>query len=369
MGTFVDLDKVGGGGTGYIGVFDNYTALITAFPTAPTLSLAYVQNSQGTPWLPGSLLGNFYSKGTYLFDGVSWVDGLDEVSEELQNILDTMNTQDLNSVLIEGNIASLPILMSGTTQLQLGSTSQSIANFFNFAVLYTATASHLFDTGGDPLNRVTMASGSLQFGLNVAGNSFIELDRVSQRITMGSTASGRLELSYSGITGNIQQSFQDLDGVIALKSDITESKNTAMVLGTTVSQNFNTIGGITIDYDIVVSNNIPGATLGVGGVVTLQPGDYEMVYKNQATTIDNIRKSISNIIRSQGVLDVEMTKSSGYVRNLSNPTGTISIPASRPNEFSIAIPTTFEIIAFRGGEGGIANSVSSQCYWIIKKIN
>lgn len=77
----------GGSGTGYLGVFANYTALITAYPTAQTLSLAYVQNSQGTAWLPGGLGGTFYSKGTYLFDGVNWVDGLDEVSEELQDLI------------------------------------------------------------------------------------------------------------------------------------------------------------------------------------------------------------------------------------------------------------------------------------------
>jgi hypothetical protein len=120
MNPIIHLDRLGSGGgsgTGYIGVFDNYTALITAFPTAPTLSLAYVQNSQGTPWLPGSLLGTFYSKGTYLFDGVNWVDGLDEVSEELQNILDTMNTQDLAQVLIQGNITGANDIITSNDQL------------------------------------------------------------------------------------------------------------------------------------------------------------------------------------------------------------------------------------------------------------
>jgi len=119
LGKVIHIDSQGSGGgsgTGYIGVFDNYTALITAFPTAPTLSLAYVQNSQGTPWLPGSLLGTFYSKGTYLFDGVNWVDGLDEVSEELQNILDTMNSQNLAEVLIEGNVTGANDIVTSNDQ-------------------------------------------------------------------------------------------------------------------------------------------------------------------------------------------------------------------------------------------------------------
>lgn len=108
MGKVIHIDGNGGGGSGtaYLGVFDNYNALIAAYPTAPIMSLAYVQNSQGTPWLPGSLLGTFYSKGSYLFDGVNWVSSVDEISEELQNILDNMNTQDLNEVLVEGNVTS-----------------------------------------------------------------------------------------------------------------------------------------------------------------------------------------------------------------------------------------------------------------------
>jgi len=91
MGVVIHIDSQGSGGgsgTGYIGVFANYTALITAYPTAPILSLAYVQNSQGTAWLPGGMGGTFYSKGTYLFDGVNWVSSVDDISKELQDLLD-----------------------------------------------------------------------------------------------------------------------------------------------------------------------------------------------------------------------------------------------------------------------------------------
>lgn len=91
MGKVIHIDGAGGGGgtgIGYIGIFANYNALIAAHPTAPLLSVAYVQNSQGTPWLPGGMGGTFYSKGTYLFDGANWVDGLDEVSDEIQDLID-----------------------------------------------------------------------------------------------------------------------------------------------------------------------------------------------------------------------------------------------------------------------------------------
>ena len=87
----IHLDRQGSGGgsgTGYIGVFTNYTDLTTQYPTAPTLSLAYVQNNQGTAWLPGGMGGTFYSKGSYLFDGVNWVSSVDDISKELQDLLD-----------------------------------------------------------------------------------------------------------------------------------------------------------------------------------------------------------------------------------------------------------------------------------------
>ncbi len=107
MGKVIHIDSSVGGtgtGTGFLTIQANYTALTTAFPTAPTMSLAYVQNSQGTAWLPGNMGGSFYSKGTYLFDGASWVSSVDDIAKELQDILDTINTQNLESVLTEGNL-------------------------------------------------------------------------------------------------------------------------------------------------------------------------------------------------------------------------------------------------------------------------
>lgn len=77
----------GGSGTGqgYIGVFQDFNALITAHPTADLYDLAYVENSQGTAWLPGSMLGTYYSKGTYLWNGTAWESGVDEISQQLED--------------------------------------------------------------------------------------------------------------------------------------------------------------------------------------------------------------------------------------------------------------------------------------------
>lgn len=85
--------KLSGGGSIHIGVFDNYTDLITQYPTAPTGTLAYVENSQGTPWLPGSFGGTFYSKGVYIYNGANWDSSVDEIAKQLEE-----NTNDILSL-------------------------------------------------------------------------------------------------------------------------------------------------------------------------------------------------------------------------------------------------------------------------------
>lgn len=85
MGKVIHIDGTGGGsGQGYIGVFANYTALTTAYPTAPLYSLAYVENSQGTAWLPFSWGGTFYSKGTYVWNGSEWDSSVDDIANALE---------------------------------------------------------------------------------------------------------------------------------------------------------------------------------------------------------------------------------------------------------------------------------------------
>jgi len=86
--------KVGSGGSSHLGVFDNYTDLVTQYPSAAMGDLAYVENSQGTAWLPGSFGGNFYSKGVYMFNGTNWDSSVDEIAKQLEdNINDILSLQ------------------------------------------------------------------------------------------------------------------------------------------------------------------------------------------------------------------------------------------------------------------------------------
>ena len=85
--------KFGAGGSNHIGRFENYTDLITQFPSSALFDLAYVENSQGTVWLPGTLGGSFFSKGTYIWNGTIWDSAVDEIAKQLED-----NIIDINSV-------------------------------------------------------------------------------------------------------------------------------------------------------------------------------------------------------------------------------------------------------------------------------
>jgi hypothetical protein len=45
--------------------------------------IAYVQDSQGTQWLPGTSGGTYYAKGLYLYNGTTWVSDRNAIALEL----------------------------------------------------------------------------------------------------------------------------------------------------------------------------------------------------------------------------------------------------------------------------------------------
>jgi len=67
---------------------DNYTDLTSKVGTYSDGDLAYVYNSQGTQWLPGSVGGNYYPNGTYVYSGVTWISDRNAISLELNSVPD-----------------------------------------------------------------------------------------------------------------------------------------------------------------------------------------------------------------------------------------------------------------------------------------
>lgn len=74
----------GSSGTGFTAVVTNYSALPAA--ASATGEFYFVQNSQGTSWLPGTLGGTYYPVGTYYSDGATWVTGFSPYQATLANV-------------------------------------------------------------------------------------------------------------------------------------------------------------------------------------------------------------------------------------------------------------------------------------------
>jgi hypothetical protein len=93
--------KINSGGSAHLGTFTNYTDLVTQYPTASVGDLAYVSNSQGTWWLPGTMGGTFYSKGDYQWNGTFWDSSVDEIAAQLEedrNDIQSLQTNLFNHV-------------------------------------------------------------------------------------------------------------------------------------------------------------------------------------------------------------------------------------------------------------------------------
>ena len=69
----------------------NYTELLTKTPDI--YDYAYVRESQGTQWLPGSLGGNYYSSGLYLYNGTQWVKDDTDIYNQLEQTVDNLSTK------------------------------------------------------------------------------------------------------------------------------------------------------------------------------------------------------------------------------------------------------------------------------------
>lgn len=87
MKPIIHLDRItaNGGGIGWNYTAQNFTDLNTVIaPDATDGEFAYVIDSQGTKWLPGTLGGTYYPNGFYIRTGGSWISDRNAISEQLQ---------------------------------------------------------------------------------------------------------------------------------------------------------------------------------------------------------------------------------------------------------------------------------------------
>lgn len=266
MGKVIHIEVSGGGGgtgTGFIGIFTNYNDLIAQFPTAPLLSLAYVENSQGTPWLPGSMLGTFYSKGTYIWNGIEWSSDVDEIAKALEDINNEIAALGLPEILtIDNTILDAQKIESvdGKAFLQINNLgigankgtiavdhvsfldiSDGQAQFFLLSPTFSRTGGfgifqndvlRNFNAGaGDSYpSRISAKGGILnqdvKNSVQIGGNSTIVKTNETAYINqLGFNKGEVFELILENFTPTADrlQAFQNADGIIALLSDLVHS--------------------------------------------------------------------------------------------------------------------------------------------------
>ena len=85
---------IGSSITNYVGEFNNYTDLTTSVPAGTSGRFAFVLNSHGTKWLPGSLGGTFYGAGWYYDTGSQWANKNDEIYKGLEDLINDLDIPD-----------------------------------------------------------------------------------------------------------------------------------------------------------------------------------------------------------------------------------------------------------------------------------
>jgi hypothetical protein len=91
----------------------NYNELLT-IPDPDLYVFAYVRESQGTKWLPGTIGGTYYGSGLYMWDGLNWTEDDTGIFEELTKKQDLLisgtniKTVNSNTLLGSGNIIIPP---------------------------------------------------------------------------------------------------------------------------------------------------------------------------------------------------------------------------------------------------------------------
>jgi len=213
----IDLDIVGGGtgGASYFGAFTNYNDLVTSHPTANFGDFAVVENDQGTKWLPWTVGGTYYPEGTYYWNNTEWTSNVADIAEEIQNLKDTANTQDLGSVLTEGNISNTDILMRLNAVL-FGSSDADSINSGVGGMVINSTQDIIIR--GNSLAQTLKVLGSTTEVLGTNLNKFVVTPDLSQIEYGNGTFISKIQ--WPVLSQNANHFLQDKSGRLAHLDDI-----------------------------------------------------------------------------------------------------------------------------------------------------
>lgn len=70
----------------------NYNELLTIV-SPDNNQFAYVRESQGTAWLPGSAGGTYYGAGLYMWNGTEWIEDDTDIFNQLEVLINNLNLE------------------------------------------------------------------------------------------------------------------------------------------------------------------------------------------------------------------------------------------------------------------------------------
>jgi hypothetical protein len=167
----------------------NYSAL-SAILDQTLYDFAYVRQSQGTQWLPGSLGGTYYGAGLYMWNGSQWVEDKTNIYQEINNILGVKANKNVTEV----SVRNLPELLeihpaNINNEIQLNNTTYKFD-----AVEFNLTGYTLI---GSPLG--TTITGYSQ-NINTLKSS---QDNITLITTQGNLFIKNINIEVSGINSKV----------------------------------------------------------------------------------------------------------------------------------------------------------------------
>lgn len=299
--TFIDFArrnlgfKTASGGSGAIVYFsENYNALIledTAYLKVG--DLAYIYNSQGTSWLPGTIGGTYYPSGFYFWNGTNWESDRNAIATQFNtNIIDIVNLQNnKQDNLVSGtNIKTLEgQSLLGSGNIDLTKSDVGLSNVQNTDTTTTANIT-------DSVNKRFVLDAQItninnQSGTNTGDETTLSIQTKRPLKTIENQSLegfGNIDLTKTDVGLANVDNTSDLNKPISTATqtalDLKQNALTNPITGTGTSGQVAFFNGATTQqgkdnlfFDntnnrLGVNNNNPAVTLDVSGPVRSRTG-------------------------------------------------------------------------------------------------
>lgn len=381
-----DLDDVtgkNGGGVGSVPITQQATQYSNLVAGTSIGQIAYVENSEGTAWLPSTLGGTYYPAGFYLWNGSDWVSDRNAIAKQLaDNIIDISN----NSNEIDQEILDRESGDQGTVTIH-----SDVSNAGSGQIITTIERANLSNQSGTNTGDETTASiqskrplktvdgqsleGSGDIPISSSGVQSVTGDGVGGTATdvvltfpnasevanaFDKSTDDASDITMASSTQTVQNKIVNIQNETDANTEICTSATSFM---STLSQSVGTQGnsaGTNIQINLT---NILGANnltygLSSGSVTIPVAGWYKVSFKSLTQTSTNNRQNTAFVVK-RNLVNIAGTLAAGYNRNPGNNDASAAIPNVIP-QFQFALGDTIGLYAIVQGDGNQASSTISQ---------